>query len=133
MTIKRLTPSGLHPPLANYAHATEVPPGARWLVLSGQLGIDDDGTIPRGTAAQADICFRNIGHILREGRMGFADIVRISTFLIDEADLADYMAVRDRYVAAPAPSSTLIVVNSFSKKQFRVEIEIIAAKVDTYG
>ncbi len=128
--IKRLTPPTIHPPLANYAHATEVPAGARWLVLSGQLGIAANGEIPKGVAAQADICFRNIGVILQKGAMDFGDIVRISTFLVDEADLADYMAVRDRYVADPVPASTLLVVKSFSKKQFRVEIEIIAAKLD---
>ncbi len=127
----RLTPPALHPPLANYAHATEVPPGARWLILSGQLGIAADGNIPEDTSAQAEICFQNIGAILREGAMDFADIVRINTYLIDEADLAAYMSVRDRYVVDPAPASTLIVVKSFSKKQFRVEIEIIAAKIDT--
>jgi enamine deaminase RidA (YjgF/YER057c/UK114 family) len=131
--IKRLTPSGIHPPLANYAHATVVPAGARWLVLSGQLGIDADGAIPPDTAGQADICFRTIGHILQEGGMDFKDIVRISAFLVDEADLADYMAVRDRYVPDPAPASTLLVVRSFSRVQFKVEIEIIAAKVDTPG
>ncbi|MGI9491441.1 MAG: RidA family protein [Geminicoccaceae bacterium] len=131
--IKRLTPTVIHPPLANYAHATKVPPGARWLVLSGQLGIAADGTIPEGTRAQAEICFQSIGVTLRQGAMDFADIVRINTYLLDEADLADYMSVRDRYVADPAPASTLMVVKSFSKKQFTVEIEIIAAKVDTHG
>lgn len=131
--IKRLTPDGLHPPLANYAHATEVPPGARWLVLSGQLGMAEDGSIPTATDAQAALCFDNIGVILRKGGMDFADIIRITTFLVDEADLAGYMAVRDRYVVEPVPASTLLVVRSFSKKQFRVEIEIIAAKVDTHS
>ncbi len=131
--IKRLTPPDIAPPLANYAHATEVPAGARWLFLSGQLGIEADGSIPDEAAGQAEICFRNIGAILHQGGMDFADIVRITTYLIDEADLAGYMAVRDRYVADPAPSSTLLVVKSFSKKQFRVEIEIIAAKVDPHS
>ena len=130
--LRRFTPKDVAPPLANYAHATEVPPGARWLVLSGQLGIAKDGTIPPGAAAQADLCFRSIGSILKEAAMDFADIVTISAFLIDESDLADYMAVRDRYVT-DSPSSTLIVVKSFSKKQFRVEIETIAAKLDTSG
>jgi enamine deaminase RidA (YjgF/YER057c/UK114 family) len=129
--IKRVNPGDIHPPLANYAHSTEVPAEARWLVLSGQLGIRADGTIPPDTAGQTEVCFQNIGAILGKGGMDFADIVRISTFLLDEADLADYMAIRDRYVADPAPASTLLVVKSFSKKQFMVEIEIIAAKVDT--
>ena len=58
--IKRLTPATIHPPLARYAHATEVPAGARWLVLSGQLGIAADGTVPPDARSQATICFENI-------------------------------------------------------------------------
>ncbi len=131
--IKRLTPTNIAPPLANYAHATEVPAGARWLFLSGQLGIETDGIIPEDAAQQAEICFRNIGAILHQGGMDFTDIVRLNTYLIDEADLAGYMEVRDRFVTDPAPSSTLLVVKSFSRKQFKVEIEIVAAKVDTYS
>ncbi len=127
--IKRLTPGGIHPPLARYAHATEVPAGARWLVLSGQLGIAADGTVPDDAQGQAMICFENIIAILKEASMGVSDLVRLTTYLTDEADLNDYMQVRDRFVADPPPASTLLVVKSFSKKQFKVEIEAIAAKV----
>ena len=127
--IKRLTPDGIHPPLARYAHATEVPAGARWLVLSGQLGIAADGTVPDDAQDQAMICFENIIAILKEASMGVSDLVRLTTYLTDEADLNDYMQVRDRFVADPPPASTLLVVKSFSKKQFKVEIEAIAAKV----
>ncbi|MEM8952285.1 MAG: RidA family protein [Pseudomonadota bacterium] len=129
--IKRLTPHGIHPPLARYAHATEVPAGARWLVLSGQLGISADGGIPPDVEAQAVICFENIVAILNEASMGVADLVRLTTYLTDEKDLASYMRVRDRFVADPPPASTLLIVNSFSRKQFKVEIEAVAAKVDT--
>lgn len=131
--IKRLTPAGIHPPLANYAHATEVPAGARWLVLSGQLGIAADGTVPPEVTDQAALCFENIVAILGNSSMDAGDIVRLNTYLTDESDLADYMAVRDRYMVNPAPASTLLVVKLFSKKQFRVEIEVIAAKVDPHG
>ena len=127
--IKRLTPGNIHPPLARYAHATEVPPGARWLVLSGQLGIAADGSIPPDVESQATVCFENIVAILREASMDVSNLVRLTTYLTDEADLAAYMKVRDRFVADPPPASTLLVVRSFSKKQFLVEIEAIAAKV----
>ncbi|MEE2612134.1 MAG: hypothetical protein VYB24_08160, partial [Pseudomonadota bacterium] len=33
-------PSTVHPPLGQYAHVVEVPDNARWLVISGQVGID---------------------------------------------------------------------------------------------
>ncbi|MGI9416350.1 MAG: RidA family protein [Geminicoccaceae bacterium] len=127
--IKRLIPGDIHPPLARYAHATVVPAGAQWLVLSGQLGIAPDGTIPPDVESQTAICFENILAILRDASMDVSDLVRLTAYLTDEADLAAYMQVRDRFVADPPPASTLLVVQSFSKKQFKVEIEAIAAKV----
>ncbi|MEM7044440.1 MAG: RidA family protein [Pseudomonadota bacterium] len=128
--IKRVTPKDIHPPLAHYAHATEVPAGARWLVLSGQLGIAADGSIPDDVEGQATLCFENILAILREAGMDASHLVRLTTYLTDQAHLGAYMRVRDRFVADPPPASTLLVVNSFSKKQFIVEIEAVAAKVD---
>lgn len=128
--IERITPGDIHPPLARYAHASAVPAGARWLVLSGQLGIAADGRIPPDTEGQATVCFENIMAILRDAGMDASDLVRLTTYLKDEADLADYMRVRDRFVTDPPPASTLLVVKSFSKKQFMVEIEAVAAKVD---
>jgi len=43
--------------------------------------------------------------------------------------MAPYMAVRDRYVALPPPASTLMIVGGFTRPEFTVEIEAIAAKV----
>jgi enamine deaminase RidA (YjgF/YER057c/UK114 family) len=37
MAITRHNPTGLFPPYLNYAHAVEVPPGARTLYLGDQL------------------------------------------------------------------------------------------------
>ena len=62
--LSRITPTDIHPPAAKYSHATSVPPNARWLYLSGQVGIAPDGTIPGDAAAQAEICFANIAAIL---------------------------------------------------------------------
>ena len=125
--LRRITPAGVHRPLANYCHATEVPPGARWLYLSGQVGIRPDGQIPESFDAQAEACFESIGAILAEAGMSAADLVRLNTYLIDPADLAAYMAVRDRYVGQPPPGSTLLVVQALARPQFKIEIEAIAA------
>jgi 2-iminobutanoate/2-iminopropanoate deaminase len=125
--LRRITPTSIHPPFANYCHATLVPAGARWLVLSGQLGIRPDGTVPESVAEQAAACFDNLLAILAEGGMGVADLVRLTTYLTDPANLGAYMAVRDRYVGIAPPASTLLVVQALSRPQFRIEIEAIAA------
>ena len=41
-----------HPPFARYAHGCVVPPHARLIACSGQLGITKDGAIPDGAEAQ---------------------------------------------------------------------------------
>jgi 2-iminobutanoate/2-iminopropanoate deaminase len=127
--LARFTPSGIAPPAANYSHATLVPPGARWLYLSGQVGIAPDGAIPDDVADQTEICFRNISAILAEADMGPADLVRLTTYLVDARDRDRYMAVRDRHVGAPPPGSTLLVVAALANPRYRIEIEAIAAKV----
>lgn len=127
--LRRATPRAIPAPLANYSHATEVPANARWLYLSGQLGIRPDGTIPETCAEQAETCFVNVLAILADAGMGAADLVRLNTYLTDPRDLGAYMAVRDRHVANPPPASTLVVVQALAQPKLRVEIEAIAAQV----
>jgi enamine deaminase RidA (YjgF/YER057c/UK114 family) len=126
--LRHLVPKTIRVPFARYSHAIEIPPGARWLVCSGQLGIAADDQIPEAAEAQALLCFEAIGACLAEARMSFADIVRINAYVTDRAHMAAYMAVRDRYVAQPPPASTLVIVTGFTCPEFKVEVEAIAAK-----
>jgi enamine deaminase RidA (YjgF/YER057c/UK114 family) len=126
----RHTPPTIRKPFANYAHGIEVPPGARWLVCSGQLGIRPDDSIPEDSEAQAALCFENIGAILHSAGMDFGDIVRLNAYVTGREHLAGYMRARDRYVTSPPPASTLMIVSGFANPAFHVEIEALAAKVD---
>jgi enamine deaminase RidA (YjgF/YER057c/UK114 family) len=129
--LRHLIPNQVRRPFANYSHAVAVPAGARWLVCSGQLGISVRDGIPEDAGEQAALCFDAIGACLAEAGMAFADIVRINAYVTDRVYLAPYMAVRDRYIGLPAPASTLMIVVGFSRPEFKVEVEVLAAKVDT--
>jgi enamine deaminase RidA (YjgF/YER057c/UK114 family) len=126
--LRHLVPMRVRAPFARYSHAVEVPAGARWLLCSGQLGITTKDEIPESAEAQAVLCFEAIGACLAEAGMSFADIVRINAYVTDRAHMAPYMAVRDRYVALPPPASTLMIVAGFTRSEFKVEVEAIAAK-----
>ncbi len=126
--MRPITPATIRPPFANYSHGMEVPAGHRLLFASGQLGIAPDDRIPEEAGAQADLCFRAVGAILAEAGMGFADLVRINAFVTDRAYLKPYMEARDRHVALPPPASTLMIVAGFARPEFKVEVEVIAAK-----
>lgn len=127
--MKELTPKSISPPFARYAHGVEVPSGYRLIYTSGQLGLTSDGMVPDDEGAQADICFSNIDTILAEAGAGRADVVRINAFVTDRAFMAGYMAARDRWLAkiTRLPASTLMIVNGFTREEFKVEIEAVAA------
>ncbi|RZV99953.1 MAG: RidA family protein, partial [Rhodobacteraceae bacterium] len=87
-TLKELSPGGIAPPFARYAHGVEVPAGYRLIATSGQLGLTADGSVPGQAHAQAEICFSNIDVILAEAGAGRADVVRITAYVTDRAHMA---------------------------------------------
>jgi len=129
--MRELNPSAIRPPFARYVHGIEVPPGARFVATSGQLGIRPDDTIPEGVEAQTDLCFSNIASILAEADMGAEDVIRVSAFVTQRSEMAGYMAVRDRWFAhvTRLPASTLMIVSGFTRPEFKVEVEVLAAAI----
>ncbi|MEM1382979.1 MAG: RidA family protein [Pseudomonadota bacterium] len=121
-------PDEIHPPFSRYAHGVAVPPGARLVVCSGQLGIAADGTVPDGAEAQTTLALWNLDAILAEGGMTRADIVRLNAYVTDRAHLAGYMTARNAFFdGLEPPGSTLMIVSGFARPEFVVEIEAIGA------
>jgi enamine deaminase RidA (YjgF/YER057c/UK114 family) len=125
--LRPLAPPSIRPPFARYSHAVEVPAGARLVFVSGQLGANPDDTVPPTVEEQAERCFRNIAAILAEAGLGLADIVRVNAFVTAREHMKGYMNVRDRVVGDPPPASTLMIVAGFTRPEFLVEVEAVAA------
>jgi enamine deaminase RidA (YjgF/YER057c/UK114 family) len=124
-----INPPAIRPPFARYSHGIVIPAGAEILVTSGQLGIGADERVPDDVEAQCVLCFENLGAILREAGMSFADVVRFNAYVTDRAYFPVYGAVRSRYVEGDAFASTLVIVGGFTRPEFKVEVEITAARV----
>ncbi|MEN5248954.1 RidA family protein [Brucella pseudintermedia] len=127
-TLKHLLPQDMAAPFAAYSHGVKVKTGAEMIFCSGQLGIAPDGNVPQDAGAQAELCFENIRRILRDGGMDLADVARINAYVTDRAYMRPYMDVRDRLFPQPAPASTLMIVSGFTREEFKVEIEVVAAR-----
>ena len=125
--LRHLVPPAIRRPFARYSHAVEIPAGARLLVVSGQLGISPDDVIPEDAEAQAALCLAAIEACLIEAGMARGDIVRLNAYVTDRAHMPGYMAARDRFIADPPPASTLMIVGGFTRAEFKVEIEVLAA------
>jgi 2-iminobutanoate/2-iminopropanoate deaminase len=125
--MRHITPKSIRPPFARYSYGVEVPAGHRLLVCSGQLGIDPADRVPPTVEEQTQLCFRNIEAVLKEAGLGFANLVRINAFVTGREHLKGYMAARDQFISDPPPASTLMIVSGFSRPEFFVEVEVMAA------
>ncbi len=121
-------PKTVAPPGGRYSHAIEVPPSARWLHISGQIGTAPDGTVPAGIAAQVENVWRNLTAILADAGMGIADLVKVTVFLTRDQDIAAYREARDRIIGDTRPASTLVVISRLVRPDLLVEVEAVAAK-----
>jgi 2-iminobutanoate/2-iminopropanoate deaminase len=125
--LKRHNPTTVAPPFSRYSHGVAAPANARWLHVSGQVGVTPEGKVAAGAEAQIEQAWRNVLSVLAAAGMGPHDLVKVTTFLIDRADLPMARAVRDRMLEGAAPASTLIFVVGLASPDWLVEVEAIAA------
>jgi 2-iminobutanoate/2-iminopropanoate deaminase len=127
MTIKHHNPKSVT--LAGkYSLGAEVAGGARLVYVSGQVGLDSKGKLGVGIEKQVELAWKNIGQVLKSAGMGYKDIVKINGYITDSRYLAAYREGRGKFIDAPYPASTLVVVSGLADPGMLVEIEVVAAK-----
>jgi 2-iminobutanoate/2-iminopropanoate deaminase len=113
-------------PVAPYSIATEA---NGFVFISGQVPIDPSGDpTPTDIQDQTDLVLRNIGSILSELGLGYADVVKATVFLSDIRDFALFNEVYARYFGSEPPARSAIQAGALPAPQYRVEIEVIAAR-----
>ena len=118
----------LHPPFARYAHGTVVAEQSQIVFTSGTLGIEADGSIPESAEAQSRLALSNVLEILRAAGANEKNVVRLNAFVAHADYLQAYMKARDETMGGvPPTASTLMVVSGFTRPEFLVEVEAIAA------
>ena len=124
-----IKPKNIYKPFGNYSHGI-MNKKTGLLLVSGQLGIDINGEIPKLFTKQAELCFFNIRSILDEAHYNLTDVLKVSTFVTSRKYFKDYMRVRDRVFKKIKikPVSTLLIVSGFTNPEFLIEIEVIAQK-----
>jgi len=111
-----------------YSDAVEAGADLRWLLTSGTPGLPTDDTLPNDIAAQAEIAWQHILHMLEKADMTCGDIVKVTQYLTRADDIKAYVKVRTKYLGAARPASTLLVVPQLVWPEILVEVEIVAAK-----
>jgi enamine deaminase RidA (YjgF/YER057c/UK114 family) len=120
-----IRPDGM-PPGNGYSHAVAFT--GRTVITSGQLPLDRDGNLA-GTEPETQMrqVFQNLSVALAAAGAGMTQVVKLTVYLTDLADLPVFRQVRDEYTSADRPpASTLVQVAGLVHPQARVEIEAMA-------
>ena len=122
-----ITPEGIAPPFSRYAHGVLVEPGCRWLHVSGQVGIQPDGSMAPTAEAQLEQAFANVFAVLAAGGMEKRHLVKLTILLNHSDQVSLYRSVRDRLLDGAIVASTLLIVAGLASPGFLVELEAVAA------
>ena len=117
------------PPFSAYSHGVEVPPGARWLHVSGQVGVAPDGALAEDSVGQMEQTWANVLAVLKDAGMGPHDLVKVTGYVTQAEDVSLFRQVRDSLLEGAQPASTLVVVSGLAQPDWLVEIEAVAAAV----
>lgn len=119
-------PETLHKPLGRYSHQVEVS-GERMLIISGQVGMRLDGSIPEDPIEQLDLAFENIFRNLRAANMQVTDLVKLTTYLVGEWDTDKRRALVASKLAGHQPAMTLMYAAALANPAIKVEIDAWAS------
>jgi 2-iminobutanoate/2-iminopropanoate deaminase len=121
-------PESIHAPLGRYVHQIEVTGENRILFLSGQLGVQPDGSLPDDAIGQLGVALENILRNLEAAGFEPSDLVKITTYAVGEIDPAGRRAVMDRLLGPHVTTSTLVFVAALAAPQYKVEIDAWAIR-----
>jgi len=120
--VTRSNPPSVREP-AGYTHAIEISGASRRLIISGQVGIALDGSVPTSGDGQIAQAFANLRAVLTANGMAVENIVKTTVFLTDRDLLAAFRSARGAVFGEHAPASTLLFVAGLADPRFVVEIE----------
>ena len=123
-------PREVHQPLGAYSHQVEITGNEHMLVLSGQVGMREDGTVPEDPIEQMDIALENIFRNLRAANMNVKDIIKLTYYLVGEIDTTKRRELVGSKLQGHKPCSTLLFVAGLASPIYKVEIEALASSAD---
>src|SRR5581483_888617 len=111
-----------------YSQAIKVTGTQTILFISGQVDYDDKGQPghPGDFAAQARATFSALKAQVEAGGGTLANIVKLTTFLVDIRHRAELAAIREEFFGKRAPASTLVGVTALAMPGWLIEVEAIA-------
>ncbi len=121
---EELAVPGLAPAISHYTDAVRF---GDLLFISGMIAVDKDLKLVGGddVVAQTRCIFENMKQVLATAGATFADVLKVTVFLLDVNDRVKINQVRQEYFGSTRPASTLIGVRELALPGVKIEIEAV--------
>ena len=103
------SPDTVHPPLARYSHQVEIS-GERLLLMAGQVGTRQDGSLAETVVDQLDAALENVLANLAAAEMTASDLVQLPLSFGEEMDEPTRGEIVARRLGEHRPATTLVCV-----------------------
>lgn len=132
MTKRAIHPEGAADPIGPFSHVVTTPPGGRLVFCAGAVALDGGGNVvgEGDIVAQTRQVMENLRMSLAAAQATFADVVKITNYVLDAEEWRKVLPVRAEYLQEPYPASTFVEVSALMLPELLVEIEAIAVVHD---
>ena len=101
------------------------------LTLAGQLGDNDDGSVPEDIKNQMINCYNNIKNVLSEFGATLDNVIDETWFVTDVNECMENVSEifderENIYGCKPEVSQTLVGISALVQPQYKLEIKVIA-------
>ncbi|MED1425232.1 RidA family protein [Bacillus altitudinis] len=121
-------PETIHAPVAPYIHQIETTGPQRWLTLSGQVGMEVDGTIPASPMEQLELALENVKRNVEAADMKVEDITKLVFYLVGEFDAESRKRIMGQFLGDHLPCMTMIYVVALASPALKVEVDAWACR-----
>jgi len=105
---------------ASFSRAVRV---GHQIFVSGNVGVEEDGSVSSDAGRQADRCFEQILDYITQLGGQSGDVVRVRMFVTDIADADAVTAAFTRAVGHARPAATLVAIAALYSPAWKCEIE----------
>lgn len=120
-------PGHVHPPVGRYVHQIEVTNPSRILFISGQVGMEQDGTIPEDPIDQLGIAIENVIRNLGAAGLNLDALTKVTIYAVGELDPVARRNELSQHLGEHVTCSTFVYVAGLASPEYKVEIDAWAA------
>ncbi len=126
--MKTLNPETVVKPASSYVQAVVHAAAAERIVVSGQLGLNPDGSLAGDLEAQMRQAWRNVFAVLDAGGFARTDLIRATIYVTQPGQVALYRRIRDEMLDGHLCANTYLEISALAAPEFQVEIEAEAIR-----